>query len=210
MEELVLLEIQSSVRQHGSISRQLSAEFIQVWRSRYPQAKHLVRDVGIAPPDHPTEFFTIANYTPPQQRSQEMTAVLATSDTLIDELLSAGYLVFGVPMYNLSVPSNLKAYLDNVVRVGRTFAANRETLELKGLAIGKKALVISPSAVDYAPGTVTASRDFCVPYVRAILGFIGIEDVVCVAVPNQFLPDEVRQASIATARTQLMELAQNW
>ena len=205
-----LLEVQSSVRQQGSISRHLSAEFIQLWRSRYPQMQHLVRDVGIHPPDLPTEFFTIANYTLPEERSREMVAILANSEILIEELLSAEYLVFGVPMYNLSVPSNLKSYLDNVVRIGRTFAISRETLEIKGLAKGKKALVISPSASDYTLGTAGASLDFCTSYVRAILGFIGIEDVSCVSVPNQFRADDMRQASIAEARAQLVELAKIW
>jgi len=125
-EPAVLLEIQSSVRQQGSISRQLSAEFIQVWQSRYPQAKHLIHDVGIYPPAHPTEFFTIANYTLPEQRPPEMIAVLTNSDALIDELLSADYLVFGVPMYNLCVPSNLKAYFDNVVPTRKLIRTTRQ------------------------------------------------------------------------------------
>lgn len=93
MTPAVLLEIQSSVRQQASISRQLSAEFIQVWRSRYPQAKHLIRDVGVSPPAHPTEVFTIAKYTPFSQRTPEMIAVLSNSDALIDEFLTADYLV---------------------------------------------------------------------------------------------------------------------
>lgn len=113
-------------------------------------------------------------------------------------------------MYNLSVPSNFKAYLDNVVRVGRTFAFEREKFTLQGLAVGKKALVITPSAGDYALDTPTGRMNFCEPYLRAILEFIGIDDVRFVPVPNQFMPDEIRQEEIDTARSKLKALAAAW
>ncbi len=126
-----LLEIQSSVRKEGSISRTLNREFVQAWQANHPETQHRFRDVGMNPPTHPTELWATANYTPPESRTPEMVEVLAQSEELIEELLWADRLVMGVPMYNLSVPSNFKAYLDNVVRVGRTFGVvDRETLTL--------------------------------------------------------------------------------
>ena len=74
-----LLEIQSSVRQQGSISRLLSQEFIEVWKNRYPQTKHQQRDVGSQPPAHPTELWTKANYISPEQRNPEMIEALRES-----------------------------------------------------------------------------------------------------------------------------------
>jgi FMN-dependent NADH-azoreductase len=116
-----LLEIQSSVRQEGSISRTLSEEFIQAWQTAHSEIQHKQRDVGINPPPHPTGLWTKANYMPPEERSTEMISVLAVSENLIEEILWADCLLLGVPMYNFSVPSTLKAYLDNVVRINRTF-----------------------------------------------------------------------------------------
>lgn len=205
-----LLEVQSSVRIERSISRALSDEFLQAWQVANPVADIRLRDVGINPPPHPTEVWTKANYTPLEARTPEMFEVLANSEQLIDELLWADYLLLGVPMYNLSVPSNFKAYLDNVVRVGRTFAFDHETFTLQGLAVSKKALIIIPSAGNYALETPMGRMNFCEPYLRAILEFIGINDVVAVPVPNQFMPDELRQQEIDKARSKLMALAVNW
>jgi len=205
-----LLEVQSSVRSERSISRALSNDFLQAWQVANPAAEIRLRDVGINPPAHPTEVWTKANYTPPTARTPEMIEVLAHSEQLIEELLWADYLLLGVPMYNLSVPSNFKAYLDNIVRVGRTFAFEREKFTLQGLAVGKKVLIITPSAGNYALETPMGRMNFCEPYLRAILEFIGINDVIIVPVPNQFMPDEVRQKEIDEARSKLMALAAIW
>jgi FMN-dependent NADH-azoreductase len=113
-------------------------------------------------------------------------------------------------MYNFSVPSNFKAYIDNVVRIGCTFAFDRNTFTFKGLATAKKALLISPSAANFAPDTPMAAMDFCVPYVQAIFRFIGIDQIECVQIPDQFMPDEVRQQAINQAQATLMELAKTW
>ena len=103
-----LLEIQSSVRHEGSISRTLSDEFIQAWQTTHPNIQHKQRDVGIDPPAHPTALWTQANYLPPEERSPKMVAALSISEALIEELLWADYLLLGVPMYNFSVPSTLR------------------------------------------------------------------------------------------------------
>lgn len=151
----------------------------------------------------------MANYTSPSKRSLAMTETLEDSEQLIEELLWAGRLLLGVPMYNFSVPSTFKTYLDNVVRVNRTFAFESINHTFTGLATGKKALVITPSAGNFAPGTPLGHLNFCETYVRSILGFIGIEDVTVVAVPNQFMPDE-RQQHIESARAKLIDLAASW
>ncbi|MBD2093367.1 NAD(P)H-dependent oxidoreductase [Microcoleus sp. FACHB-1515] len=204
-----LLEVQSSVRVEHSVSRALSADFIQTWQAIHPQAQHQRRDVGCHPPAHPTALWTLANYTHPEARSPAMTTALADSEQLIEELLWADRLLLGVPMYNFSVPSTFKTYLDQVVRVNRTFAFDATTHTFTGLATGKKALVITPSAGNFAPGTPLGHLNFCETYVRSILSFIGIEAVTVVAVPNQFMPDE-RQQYIDRARTKLIELAASW
>lgn len=204
-----LLEVQSSVRLEKSVSRTLSYNFIQAWQVTHPQAQHQRRDVGSHPPAHPTELWIMANYTSPSERSPAMTTSLEDSEQLIEELLWADRLLLGVPTYNFSVPSTFKMYLDKVVRVNRTFAFDSINHTFTGLATGKKALMITPSAGSFAPGTLLGHLNFCETYVRSILGFIGIEDVTVVAVPNQFIPDE-RQQHIESAHAKLMNLAANW
>jgi FMN-dependent NADH-azoreductase len=138
-----------------------------------------------------------------------MTRSLENSERLIEEFLWADRLLLGVPMYNFSVPSTFKAYLDNIVRINRTFAFDPTSHTFTGLVTGKKALVIMPSAGNFAPDAPLGHLNFCETYVRSILEFIGIEDVTVVAVPNQFLIDE-RQQHIESARAKLIDLAANW
>lgn len=204
-----LLEVQSSARLGKSVSRTLSGKFIQAWQKVHPQAKHKRRDVGCYPPAHPTEEWITANYTSPKERSPAMVTALKDSEQLIEELLWADQLLLGIPMYNFSVPSAFKAYLDNIVRVNRTFAFDPRNHTFTGLITDKKALVITPSAGNFVPNTPLGHLNFCETYVRSILGFMGIEDVTIVAVPNQFIPDE-RQQQIEDAQAKLMNLAATW
>jgi FMN-dependent NADH-azoreductase len=205
-----LLEIQSSVRLDQSISRALSHEFIQAWQNFHPDALYKQQDVGIHPPAHLTELWTTANYLPPDSRTPEMEAALAASEQLIEEVLWADRLLLGVPMYNFSVPSPLKAYLDNIVRINRTFTFDPATYRFQGLAKGRKALIITPSAGNFVSGTPLGNMNFCDTYLRSVLEFIGIEDVTVVPVPDQFMSDEIRQRAIATAKAELINLAPKW
>lgn len=205
-----VLEIDCSVREAGSVSRQLTAEFIARLKGRYPDLDHHTRDVGLNPPQHPTAAFMWANYTPPNERTAEMESVLAASDELIEELAAADGIVLGCPIYNFTVPSSFKAYVDSIVRTGRTFAFDPQTFTFSPLLSGQKAVVISPSAGNYAPGTPAAASDFCTPYVRSILAFIGITDVEIINVPDQFMPEEIRLKSMDAARNRLLEVAATW
>lgn len=205
-----LLEIQSSVRLEKSISRALSHEFIGALQNLHPDLQHQQQDVGTNPPAHPTELWTTANYLPPENHTPEMATVMTESDRLIAELLWADRIVLGVPMYNFSVPSTLKAYLDNIVRVNRTFTFDPQTHTFKGLATGKKAIAIVPSAGNFVVGTPLREMNFCDPYLRSILGFIGIEEVEIVPIPNQFMDEEIRQQEVENARLKLINLAASW
>jgi FMN-dependent NADH-azoreductase len=205
-----LLEITASNRVEGSPSRSLSAAFISAWRERHPAAAVVTRDVGAAPPDHPSGFASRANYTPAADRTPEMVSALAPSDALIDEFLAADRIVVAAPMYNFSVPSTLKAYIDNIVRVGRTFAFDPATFQFTGLATGKRAVVVTTSAGDYPAGSPMAAMDFHAPYLRAVLTFMGVADVAVVSAPNQFAPDPVRSEAAAKARAELLRLVADW
>ena len=139
-----------------------------------------------------------------------MIAALNESENLIEELFWADYLLLGIPMYNFSVPATFKAYIDNIVRINRTFAFDSESYSFTGLVNNKKALIITPSAGDFTPGTPLGAMNFCETYLRSLLTFIGIKDINIVPIPNQFMSETVRQQEIETARTKLNNLATNW
>ena len=204
-----LLEIQSSARQQGSISRLLGQEFVANLKDRQA-IEYKYRDVGKNPPAHVNELWTTANYLPPEQSTPKMVAVLQESEDLIAELLWADYLLLGIPMYNLSVPATFKAYIDNIVRINRTFSFNPDRYSFQGLVTNTKALVITPSAGQFTPSTPLRELNFCETYLRSLLNFIGIEDIGVVPVPNQFMSAEIRQQEIETARTRLSSLATDW
>jgi len=205
-----LLHIDASVRQEGSKSRQLGKRFIDLWEAAHPDVQVIYRDVGQFPPSHPTEAFTIANYTPPDLRTPEMHMVLKQSDLLIDELLDVERLVFGIPMYNFSIPSMFKAYIDNLIRVGRTFRVTEDG-KFEGLVTGKKALVISTRGASYSPPSPITQFDFQKPYLRAVFGFIGITDIIFVCAENLDFGQPVeREKNLEQAQLKLEELVHSW
>jgi FMN-dependent NADH-azoreductase len=205
-----LLEIQASARRQGSISRLLSQEFSAIWQEYHPTIEHRKRDIGFEPPSHIDELWTKANYLAPEERTSAMTAVLNESETLIAELFWADYLLLGIPMYNFSVPATFKAYIDNIVRINRTFTFDSQTHSFTGLVTGKKALIITPSAGDFTPGKSLGKMNYCETYLQSLLNFIGIQDINIVGIPNQFMSNEIRQEAIESAREKLKSIAKVW
>ncbi|MDO4232079.1 MAG: NAD(P)H-dependent oxidoreductase, partial [Lautropia sp.] len=110
---------------HGSHTRRLSARFIQRWLRQQPDTQVIYRDVGQNPPPPVSAQWIQAAFTPPERRDAALQEVLKLSDTLVDELIAADLIVAGVPMYNFGPPAQFKAWIDNIVRVGRTFGFDR-------------------------------------------------------------------------------------
>lgn len=129
---------------------------------------------------------------------------LKISDELIDELFAADFLVFGIPMYNYSVPANFKAYIDQIVRVRRTFAIDSDGY--KGLVSGKRAVVITTRGGSYAGSPL----DFQEPYLQAVFEFIGITDTAFIHAENLAMGTEERQRAIASAHTAIHQVISNW
>ncbi len=115
----------SDTNPHGSHTRRLTARFVQQWMAVEPGAKVIYRDVGQEPPSPVSGRWIHAAFTPEREREAWMQEVLRVSDALVDELLQADLIVAGVPMYNFGPPAQFKAYIDNIVRVGRTFGFDR-------------------------------------------------------------------------------------
>lgn len=201
-----ILHIDSSPRGERSYSKRVTNDFVQAWKQLRPDTTVTYRDLGHHPVPHVDEPWIAAAFTPPEARSSELNEAIKLSDTLVDEFLAADLYVFGVPMYNFSVPSTFKAYIDQVVRVGRTFAITEQGYA--GLVdSSKKMLVITARGGSYQQGTPAASYDLQEPYIRSIFGFVGITDITFIHVDNLQLAAD---PSLAKAREAVQELATRW
>ncbi|MGK3966535.1 FMN-dependent NADH-azoreductase [Sorangium sp. So ce118] len=210
-----ILHIDSSARpdssdtsRHGSHTRRLTARFVARWRAARPEDEIRHRDVGQRPPSPVTGPWIQAAFTKPHLREPWMRQALAESDALVDELLAADILVAGVPMYNFNVPAQFKAYIDNIVRVGRTFGFDRSRPGEPYwplLAEHGKKLVILTSRGDhgYGSGGRIEAMNHVEPSIRTAFGYIGITDVESVAIEYDEFADERLRASIARAEREV-------
>jgi FMN-dependent NADH-azoreductase len=169
-----LLDIDSSPLAETSISRQLTAEFVRSWKVANPDGTVVTRDLAKTSILPVTAAWVGAAYTPEDAQTPEQRSLLALSNTLIDELKAADEYVLGVPMHNFSIPSTLKLWIDQVARVNKTFSYATGTPV--GLLTGKKATILIASGGKYDAGTAMASFNFVEPYLRTVLGFLGVTD----------------------------------
>lgn len=169
-----LLKITSSPLP-SSISTELTTEFANAWRAKNPGGTVISRTLSEAPPKPIDQTWIGAAYTPEGGRTEEQNAVLASSDALIAELQQADEIVIGVAMHNFSIPSVLKLWIDQVARSGKTFKYGANGPE--GLLKDKKATILVASGGVYEVGTPAGTMNFVEPYLRAVLGFLGITDV---------------------------------
>lgn len=204
-----ILHIDTSPRGERSISRSLSYEFVTSWKDTHPGDTVTYRDLGHNPVPHVDESWIAAAFTPPDTRTPELAEAIKVSDDLVDEFLAADRYVFGVPMYNFNVPSTFKAYIDQIVRVGRTFAF--ENNAYKGLVdSSKKVLIITARGSAFTSGTPFAAYDYQEPFLRAIFGLLGLTDVTFIHAENLNSGDDARQESLAGAKDAIAQAVANW
>jgi FMN-dependent NADH-azoreductase len=204
-----LLHIDSSPRGERSRSRRLAKEFVETWNQVHLDSTVTYRDVGHYPVPHVDEPWIAAAYTPPEQRTPELWDAIRISDQVVDEFLAADVYVLGVPMYNFSIPSTLKAYIDQLVRIGRTFDFAPEDPDdpYKPLVLDKKMFVITARGTSgYGVGGRYETMNYQDPYLAAVFGFIGITDITFIPVENDEQGEQKIAASIANARTQIAQL----
>ena len=196
-----LLKIDSSARR-SSVSRQLTHTFVDVWRKENPQGLVVERDLSTATLPLITDEWTQAAFSDPAVWTAGQRNAIAASDELVAELQAADTIVIGVPMYNFAIPSNLKAWIDQIVRVGKTVVFGAQGPQ--GQLNGRKVVVITSRGGSYAPGTVSAQFDHHENYLRHIFGFIGLTDVTFIHAENQMKPD-LAQPALAAAGEQIRQ-----
>jgi len=176
-----LIQIDSSART-SSVTRRLTAKFAEEWRKNHPDGVVIQRDLSatvipLITDDWNATHLEQSKLTPAQQ------SYLSTSDELIEELEAADTVVIGAPMYNFTIPSSLKAWIDQIVRLGKTVGYGPNGPQ--GLLAKKKVVIITSRGSAYEKGTAREAFDFQEPYLRHILGFIGLADVTFIHAENQ-------------------------
>jgi len=204
-----ILAIHASPRAERSHSRRLAEGFL----AALTQVQVTRREVGRADLPHVSESFIAAAFYPePDNRPANMRADLALSDELVDELFAQDLLVISTPMYNFSVPSGLKAWVDQIVRLGRTFdlRVKDDEAEYQPLLKGRKALIVtSRGGAGMGPGGPLEWMNHADAWLRVALGFLGIEDVRVIAAEGEEGNPDAFRASYLQAERELADLAES-
>jgi FMN-dependent NADH-azoreductase len=171
-----LLYISVSPRGNYSISRRLGDAAVNSWKAKNPNDRVIERDLAKTALTFVDLDWIQGAFSPPEYRTESHKRALSLSDQLVAELLDADEIILATPMYNFAIPATLKAWIDHVVRAGKTFRYDASGRP-EGLVADKKVLAIIASGGSYREGSGMTALDHEVPYLRFIFGYIGILDV---------------------------------
>lgn len=180
-----ILVINASARKERSISRSLTDVFVKNWKEKYPEDSIMYREIGQENIPHVTEKWIAAAFKPAELRVSEDENALMISNELIAELKDSDVIVLGTPMYNWSVPSSLKAYIDQVLRVNETVSVRKDNPQdpYIGLLNNKKAyLLMVRGNIGYDAGEFYEHMDFQTNYLKTVFRIMGIEDTKHIAI----------------------------
>lgn len=199
-----ILHVTAGLFGDNSVSTQLSGKLVERLKKDFNSAEVTVRDVASAPVSHLDAEILMAASTDESDRSPRQNEELAMTEALLDEVFAADVLVIGAPMYNFTIPSQLKAWFDRVAQAGRTFRYTENGPE--GLLTNKKAYIASARGGFYAEGEA-AALDHQESYIKTMLGFVGITDVTVVRAEGVNISDSQRESSIQAASKDIDALA---
>lgn len=192
-----ILVIKSSARGSQSASNALADHFKSTYAVKHPEAVFEELDLAAEPLPHLDGEMLGAFFTQANQQSAEQAALAARSSKLIEQLQAADVIVIAFGLYNFSIPSTLKAYIDQVARAGLTFKYTENGPV--GLVQGKKVILLVASGGVYTEGPA-AAFDFGAPYLKAVLGFLGMTDITVVAAEGLAMAQDQGAAIMAKAQ----------
>ncbi len=195
-----LLKIDVSPRGERSISRHLGQQFLSDWQKNHAGGQVTTRDLATNNLPYVDIQWIVGAYSKPDEQTEAHKSALKVSDDLIAELQAADHILITTPMYNFAIPAVLKAWIDHIVRAGKTFSVSPEGA-YNGLLAGRKVTVIIASAGAYGPGSPAESYDQESTYLRFIFGFLGITDVTVIRAGNT--------SGIASGKTSAEAIAQS-
>lgn len=196
-----VLQLDSSVLGDASASRQLTQQIVDRLREREPNLQIVHRELGKDPVAHLTPDLLAIRSTAVDLLSELQNDEARLDEELITELKSADVLVIGAPLYNFTIATGLKAWIDRISVAGKTFRYTEKGPD--GLVTGKKAVIVATSGGNYADSPVDQMH---VGYVKHVLNFIGITDIEVVRAPGLAIGAEVRAHSLAKAKGQIRDM----
>jgi FMN-dependent NADH-azoreductase len=187
-----------------SLSTTIASDLAGKLKAQQPGSVVVRRDLAANPLPHIDDLFTAAIRKPADARTAQEAEAVKTSDSLVDELLAAETIVIGTGLINFGIYSSLKTWIDNVARAGRTFTYTENGPV--GLATGKKVYVVLASGGVYSQGPA-APMNHAVPYLKSVLGFLGITDVETIYVEGLAFGPEAAEKAIGAAKARAEEIA---
>jgi FMN-dependent NADH-azoreductase len=201
---MTILHIDSSILGGYSVSRTLSADIVARQRALHPDADVIYRDLVVDAALHLSDRH-LAVFQGQAVIDPLLGADVAVGGAYIDDLFAADIIVIGAPMYNFSIPSQLKGWIDRVVVAGRTFRYDANGVE--GLLKGKKLFIASSRGGLYTGDSPTAFLDHHETYLKGVLGFIGLTDVTVIRAEGINLGEQAKATAIAKAKAEIAALA---
>jgi FMN-dependent NADH-azoreductase len=198
-----LLHIDSSILGTQSASRELSAAWAADWKARHPESASVYRDLAAQSLPHLTGDVLMARSAPHAIEDAALRSRVEADEAMMQEFLDADVIVIGAPMYNFSVPSQLKAWIDRIAVAGRTFRYGPNGPE--GLAGGKKVVVVSSRGGVYSAGPA-AGFDHQEAYLRSVFTFLGVTDIEFIRAEGLNMGAEKRTASMGDAHARIVPL----
>ncbi|PIF16733.1 MULTISPECIES: FMN-dependent NADH-azoreductase [unclassified Acidovorax] len=199
-----LLHIDSSVLGAASVSRQLSSSIVARQQALHPGIQLVVRDLAVDPALHLSGAH-LAAFQGVASDDETINADLLKGNAYMDELFAADVLVIGAPMYNLSIPTPLKAWIDRIAVAGKTFRYTANGPE--GLLKNKKAFIASSRGGVYSAGSPAAALEHQESYLIGLLAFLGVTDVTIVRAEGLALGPDAKDAAVARALKEIAAIA---
>jgi FMN-dependent NADH-azoreductase len=199
-----LLHLDSSVLGADSVSRQLSTEIVARLRTLYPGIRVVSHDLAADPVAHLSSAHMAVRHGAVSE-DPAFNADLVKGDSYLEELLACDILVLGVPMYNFSIPTSLKAWIDRIAVAGKTFRYTETGPE--GLLQNKRAFIASSRGSVYPPDSAAAANDHQESYLTALLRFLGIEDIKIVRAEGIAFGPEAKAAAVTQALDSIAAIA---
>jgi len=201
-----ILRLDASARKTRSLTRTLSTSFIDHWLEADPTARIIERDVGTNPPSLITEDWIAAVFADPADLTPDQQALVAESDQLIDEIERADIIAIATPMYNYGMPAHLKAWVDQVVRINRTFTFDlaRGDQPLRPILSGKTLVTLTSwGEFGFGRGETNEHANHLTTHLQTVSKYLGVDDIHHIGIEYQEFGDERFAASKARATTDL-------
>lgn len=196
-----LLHLDSSILGDSSASRQLSRAVVDAWLATEPEAQVSYRDLASDALSHLSAASLVAGGTPAELRNAAQQHEVELAESTLNEFLAADAIVIGAPMYNFTVPTQLKTWIDRVAVAGKTFAYDENGP--KGLAGGKRVVIVSTAGGIHAGQPSGQAHE---EYLSFVLRFLGITDIEIVRAEGLAYGDEPRANAFKAAQAKIAEL----